>query len=128
MPIPRTTMGSDLSDDTIAMQQAELQMAAEETARAVRYLTGGMTLAQYQPMLGKKKNERVFWVNPQSAEISWDRRGKRYAPRAVLLVTPTPVDLANRLGCPPAAAYRRLHVLGREGKKANKAPQEQGNA
>ena len=124
MPIPRTTMGSDLSDDTIAMQQAELQMAAEETARAVRYLTGGMTLAQYQPMLGKKKNERVFWVNPQSAEISWDRRGKRYAPRAVLLVTPTPVDLANRLGCPPAAAYRRLHsVLGREGKKANKGPE-----
>jgi hypothetical protein len=117
-------MGSDLSDDTIAMQQAELQMAAEETARAVRYLTGGMTLAQYQPMLGKKKNERVFWVNPQSAEISWDRRGKRYAPRAVLLVTPTPVDLANRLGCPPAAAYRRLHsVLGREGKKANKGPE-----
>eukprot|EP01043_Picozoa_sp_COSAG02_P031642 COSAG02_NODE_2075_length_9928_cov_9.770272_2_plen_73_part_00 len=46
-----------------AMRQAERAMAAEETAAAVRGLVEGMGMGQYLPLLGKKKNERVFWVS-----------------------------------------------------------------
>lgn len=60
-----------------AMRQAELAMEAEETAIAVRSLTDGMPCEQYLPLLGKKKNERVFWVDPDRAVISWDKRGRR---------------------------------------------------
>ena len=60
-----------------AMRHAEETMRAEETERAVRLLTEGMACAQYLPMLGKKKNDRVFWVDPDRAEISWDKRGRR---------------------------------------------------
>ena len=60
-----------------AMRHAELAMMAEETASAVRQLADGMSCAQYLPLLGRKKNQRVFWVDPDRAEISWDKRGRR---------------------------------------------------
>jgi hypothetical protein len=46
-----------------AMRQAERAMRAEETAAAVRVMVEGSRMGQYLPLLGKKKNERVFWVS-----------------------------------------------------------------
>ena len=70
-------MSRSVAMEQDAMRHAEEAMKAEETAHAVHLLTEGMACAQYLPMLGKKKNERVFWVDPDRAEISWDKRGRR---------------------------------------------------
>ena len=61
------------------MRDAEKQFERQDAEdRAVVDIVGGGKLAQYRP-IGKKKNDRVFWVTAENATISWDKKPKKYA-------------------------------------------------
>ena len=62
-----------VGEDTLTMRD---DADAVEENRAVMGIVGGGKLAQYRP-IGKKKNDRVFWVTAENATISWDKKPKR---------------------------------------------------